>query len=451
MTDLLSLSNELLVRVGDFLGDKDLSHFMQTGRLMSQVLSASMLKRALEDKPPRLVNIHSLTWAIEFGHVSLVKTIVHRPEFTRFSGGIANALHHAASLGHCEIMSILMGAGYWADEKYAGNTPLHCSAMNGHPEAVKLLINNDADITKRNDDGMTAFNEAISSPTKIFEKHRKINPGALSDKEEVDLKFAIENRVVAILRVLVQNGAYREVFARDGRGATAAHLAVEEGFSSKNDIRVGAAVLKFLFEHGANLNAIDHDQFTPIALSIQFDIHNIAALNYFLELGINPNQKNASGVSLLKECLYADLKALPCIELLLSRGATTDDLDMLSFFRLEYPDLECLEKIVILLLIHGLRFGSDSGACFTLAAVHGSVDLMKVVYQTGGVDINTSVERDANETTTALEIAIEMEHYEMLEYLVELGVEMPDEQKVEVEQILGISLDHPDTSVERSG
>lgn len=451
MTDLHSLSNELLIRVGDFLGDKDLSHFMQTGHLMSQLLQVSMLKRALQDKPPRPVNIHSLTWAIEYGHASLVNTIVSQPGFSRFSGGIENALHQAASLGHCDIMVILMGVGYWANEIHAGNTPVHCSAMNGHPDAVKLLINNGGDITTRNDDGMTPFNEAISSPTKIFKGHRMINPGALSKQEEVDLKFAIENRVVATLRVLVQNGAYPEIFARDGRGATPTHLTVEEGFSSKHDIRVGAAVLKFLFEHGANLNTLDHDRFTPIALSIQLDIHNIAALNYFLDLGMSPNNKNPAGVSLLKECLYADLRALPCIEFLLARGATTDDLDMLSFFHLEYPDLECLEKIVILLLIHGLKFGSDSGACFTLAAVHGSLDLMKVVYQTGGVDINTSVEGDTYEMTTPLEIAIEMKHIEMLEYLVELGVEMTDEQKDQVEQMLGKSLGHPDSGVERCG
>lgn len=449
MSTLFCLSNELLIRVGDYLGDKDLSHLLQTNRFLSELLPPSMLKRALQDQLPRVVTISPLTWAIEYGHLGLVKTIVSQPEFSRYSGEITGALHLAAKLGHCEIMETLLSVGYGVHERFGGNTPIHCSAMNGHPAAVKFLLDKNADIKAINDDGMTPFCEAIWSPTKIFEKHRKTNPGVLTNGEEVELKFAIETRVVATLRVLVENGAFNEIFAIDGRGATPLHYTVEEGFFSNHDIRVGTAVLRFLIEQGANVFIRDNDQFTPIELAVQFDIHNNAALNFFLDLGISPNFKSASGLSLLRDCLYADLRTLPTIELLLARGAATDDIDMLCFFYNDYPDLDCFEKIVILLLIHGAKFGSDAAACFTLAAIHGSLDVMKVVFETGGVDINTTVEGEQNVKTTALEVAIQRENVDMLEFLVANSVEMAEGQQVQVEQILGKALEPKKTAILR--
>lgn len=131
-------------------------------------------------------------------------------------------------------------------------------------------------------------------------------------------------------------------------------------------------------------------------------------------------------MSILEQCLYADPRALPTIEHLLARGAATDDIDMLSFFYLDYPDLDCLEKIVILLLIHSVQFGSNAASCFTLAASHGSLDVMKIVFETGGVDINTPAEGEDSQMTTALEVAIKRQRRDMLEFLVENRVEMAE-------------------------
>lgn len=140
-----------------------------------------------------------------------------------------------AELGHCEIITTLLHLGYGVNEIYAGNKPIHCSAMRGQPAAAKLPEYG-ADIKAINEDAKTPFQEAIWSPNKI------------SIEKEVELKFAIEARVVSTLRVLVENGAYNEIFAIDRSGCTPLLHTVEVGFSSEHDIRVGTAVLRFLIE-----------------------------------------------------------------------------------------------------------------------------------------------------------------------------------------------------------
>lgn len=94
------------------------------------------------------------------------------------------------------------------------------------------------------------------------------------------------------------------------------------------------------------------------------------------------------------------------------------------------------DRILTLLQVDGATFGKDAAKCFTPAAIQGSLDTTKVVFETGGVNINTFVEGENREEGTPLEIAIENGRCDMMEFLVAHRVQMPEEQQGQVEIML---------------
>jgi ankyrin repeat protein len=93
------------------------------------------------------------------GHKDLVKKLIAR-------GGDVNKpgwtpLHYAATSGELEIMALLLEEhAYINAESPNKTTPLMMAAHYGTPEAVKLLLQEGADPTMRNELGLTAFDFA---------------------------------------------------------------------------------------------------------------------------------------------------------------------------------------------------------------------------------------------------------------------------------------------------
>lgn len=66
-------------------------------------------------------------------------------------------LHYAATGGHVEIMKQLLDASAFIDAQSPNKTtPLMMAAMYGSSAAVKLLLDEGADVTMKNEQGMTA-------------------------------------------------------------------------------------------------------------------------------------------------------------------------------------------------------------------------------------------------------------------------------------------------------
>jgi len=80
---------------------------------------------------------------------------VNRPNWT--------ALHYAASKGHIAMMRLLIDNDAYIDaESPNGTTPLMMAAYYASPSAVKLMLEEGADPTLKNQDGMTALDLAIA-------------------------------------------------------------------------------------------------------------------------------------------------------------------------------------------------------------------------------------------------------------------------------------------------
>lgn len=443
MPNILSLSAEMILQVGDSLGDRALAHFAQGNRYLRQVLSGMLRERAFQEKPARVVNIPALVWAIDYGHSALVRAIVTEPGFSRHDSKIRNALHEAAKLGNSTIITTLLEAGYPVNARKHGGEPLHLSAMNGHAAAVKLLLENGANVKAKNKKNKTAFELAIASPQQIFKSHRKSAPGKLSRHDELQLRTKIVSQVVATLQVLVAHGAHNQISIADEDGNTPLHQAVSGCLATPLDLSVGTGVLEFLVQQGARVSARNKDDDTPMDLAALYETANITSLNFFLNLGGDPNSTDSLGQSLLSNAIYRTPESLPMVEFLLKRGARAEEVDLVGFFAvMEETDPVWFDKMLNLLLIYGASFGKEAWKCFTLAAIHGSLDGMKAVFAAGRVDINVYIRENtgAHREGTPLELAIKMGRVDMVEFLVAKGVRISDEQIIQVEGILGIAV-----------
>jgi ankyrin repeat protein len=94
------------------------------------------------------------------GYLPLVKKLVANDADVNKPGW--TPLHYAATGGHVPILEFLLDESAYIDaESPNGTTPLMMAAMYGSPEAVKVLIQAGADLTLKNQLGMTALDFAV--------------------------------------------------------------------------------------------------------------------------------------------------------------------------------------------------------------------------------------------------------------------------------------------------
>ena len=94
------------------------------------------------------------------GFLPLVKKLVNNDADVNKPGW--TPLHYAATGGHVPVIEFLLDESAYIDaESPNGTTPLMMAAMYGSPEAVKALIQAGADLTLKNQQGMTALDFAV--------------------------------------------------------------------------------------------------------------------------------------------------------------------------------------------------------------------------------------------------------------------------------------------------
>lgn len=93
------------------------------------------------------------------GHLELVKKLIERDADVNKPGWAP--LHYAATGGHLAIMTLLLEHHAFIDaESPNGTTPLMMAAHYGSHAAVKLLLDAGADVTMKNQLGLTAVDFA---------------------------------------------------------------------------------------------------------------------------------------------------------------------------------------------------------------------------------------------------------------------------------------------------
>lgn len=93
------------------------------------------------------------------GHTALVRKLIERDAHVNKTGWAP--LHYAATGGHLQVIALLLEHHAFIDaESPNKTTPLMMAAHYGSPQAVKLLLDEGADPTLRNELGLSAVDFA---------------------------------------------------------------------------------------------------------------------------------------------------------------------------------------------------------------------------------------------------------------------------------------------------
>ncbi|XP_039045466.1 ankyrin-1-like [Hibiscus syriacus] len=137
----------------------------------------------------------------------------------------ATALHHSAGIGNIELLKHILAKGVEVDSQSDAGTPLVWAAGHGQHDAVKVLLEHNA------------------------------NPNAETEDNVTPLLSAVAAGSLASLDLLIQAGAKVNITAG---GATPLHIAADHG---------NPELINSLLKAGADPNAIDEDGQKPIQVA----------------------------------------------------------------------------------------------------------------------------------------------------------------------------------------
>ena len=172
-------------------------------------------------------------------------------------------------------------------------TPLHLASCFGGPAIAKVLVEHGAQANAVDDRGETPLHllsrsrhhsqeEGVGIARLLLEYGADVN--ARDMRHRIPLHHASYNGMLAIAQVLLRHGGNPN--AKDRHGETSLHLVLQSKYVSEEH-----GITRLLLEHGADIDAQDNDDVTPLDLSYRFWKHKIFNIllehsaNVFLYLG----------------------------------------------------------------------------------------------------------------------------------------------------------------------
>lgn len=186
-------------------------------------------------------------------------------------------LHLAATAGNLEICKLLVNKGADVNASMQGTTPLLCAARYCHPNVIELLLKSKANPQVRNSEGKTAILILLTNLKRTDATSMKTR-ATTSDKNALE---AIKTLIAAGVDPNLGGGNYFQtpLIAAAQRGYTDIVGALLDGGAKINDSDHGFTALhaavsnsnletvKLLVSRGANINASNNIQCTPLALA----------------------------------------------------------------------------------------------------------------------------------------------------------------------------------------
>ncbi|CAI7652798.1 unnamed protein product [Penicillium crustosum] len=218
----------------------------------------------------------------------------------------------ACERGHLDAVKKLLDND--ADLEIAGDnehTPLHTAACSGHVKVVKLLLEKGAKIQNGSDGSKTPlYCACLNGHNQVAQMLLQWEPELINThKEWIPLLAASQGGFLDIVQLLIQRGA--DIGASDSCGETPLYIACENG-------RI--EVVRLLLDKGADVH--HHNQFgwTPVNTASDEGFSDIVLL--LVERGADINFPNQAGEAPLYSASWEG--HIEVVRLLLERGADTE-------------------------------------------------------------------------------------------------------------------------------
>ena len=218
-------------------------------------------------------------------------------------------------------------------------TPLHCSARNGHLSIVEYLINHGVDINAQKK--LQHRNNAVQRPNNIIIKSfQNTGYGFNRNNNNTPLHYSAEKGHFRIVECLVSHGA--DVNPINDDLFTPLHFSAEKGYID---------IVKYLTNHGVDTNSTNTHHWTPLHFSSKNG--HFKVVECLLKKGADANSKNSYSWTPLH--FSAQNGHLNIVECLIKHGAEvnarTESISLLGIYG---PLFICLPKKAILVLLNAL-------------------------------------------------------------------------------------------------
>ncbi|KAI5837829.1 ankyrin repeat-containing domain protein [Morchella snyderi] len=302
----------------------------------------------------------ALHFAAANNHAGIVKVLIEKgADITYMNVREKTPLHLAAEKGFDLVVSLMMDAGFAADEAAgffdrAGNMPLHSAAKNGHVAVVKRMLEKGVDCMTTTKAGATALHWAAKMGHEdvvavLLENDASTNAVTIDERRSTPLQWVAESccwMIIfkerdpeVILDLLLEHGS--DVRAMDARGKTALHYAAENGLHTTrikeerntpgrapkqldlgNQITAQSIyknMISLFLNGGANINARDMSDRTPFHYAVENG--DEYAMRILLEKGADIEAKYKGGKTSLQAEYELEIRRENIVRILLEHGA----------------------------------------------------------------------------------------------------------------------------------
>jgi ankyrin repeat protein len=281
-------------------------------------------------------------------------------------------LFRASKEGNLEIVRLLVEGGADMDKAdYDGRTPLYVACKYGHIKIVQLLLDAGADIDKEGwRVGTPLWIASEKGDLKIVKL--LIEKGANLDIEGnlgTPLYIASLVGLLGVVRLLVDAGADIDKGVWAGK-KTPLWIASKEGRHK---------IVKLLIEKGAKLDETDIEDRTPLLMACRYG--HLAVVRLLVEAGADKDKASREGWTPLN---YASNGGhLEMVRLLIEKGANLDKATKVYFWTALY-----------------------------IACWRGHLEIVRLLVEAGA-----NIAKKAKDGNTPLDIAIDKEHTDIIDYL----------------------------------
>ena len=291
----------------------------------------------------------------------------------------ASPFMYAVLYGDAAMVKRLIAKGADVNRRNDGNATALMWAVNDL-EKTRALVDHGAEVNAVSTDGRTplliASAQAGSAPVvKLLIEHgADVNPKGHAQGDASPLREAATAGDADVMKVLIDHGA--KVKAA-GSGALAGALQtrcakcldliakeMDAGENTKALLTLAVFsdldAVKFVIDHGADVNAADADGRTPVMYAANNDRLPVETVKLLIAHGANVNAKSLNGESALKSArLHGDS---PVVDLLIKAGATDDPLPIEALkFRKTNTPREAVQRALPLIQNADLNFTKKSG------------------------------------------------------------------------------------------